>query len=414
MEFNSFDFIKELSYPRVSGSTKENKAALRIQDEATKLGIPTIITPFIVDYYNTLKTELIINGESFLAISIGNSKSTELDGITGELVYLSDLNDAKTKDINNKICLIPERSIDFNFYKYLINNNIKGIIFCDGNIYNKASILELEPFIFKERFYKYGNTVAICIHMSDMNKIIANKFKSASIISIVNSEARTSYNVIGQIKGEIYPEEYIVISAHYDSVASSIGAYDNLSGVVSLLKIGQYFLNNKPKRSIKLLWCGSEEAGLLGSKAFIKEIENDIHQYLFNFNIDMVGVTIGYNIIRVSADKRLVSYIDYYSKIIGYSIDVDLGIYKSDSEVFADNGIPSLTFSRIPHVKGAKIHSNKDIIDILDLDTLNSNIEYIIGLIDNIVNSKVFPINNEIPYEIKEELDIYNGRKTKK
>ena len=250
--------------------------------------------------------------------------------------------------------------------------------------------------------------------MSDMNKIIANKFKSASIISIVNSEARTSYNVIGQIKGEIYPEEYIVISAHYDSVASSIGAYDNLSGVVSLLKIGQYFLNNKPKRSIKLLWCGSEEAGLLGSKAFIKEIENDIHQYLFNFNIDMVGVTIGYNIIRVSADKRLVSYIDYYSKIIGYSIDVDLGIYKSDSEVFADNGIPSLTFSRIPHVKGAKIHSNKDIIDILDLDTLNSNIEYIIGLIDNIVNSKVFPINNEIPYEIKEELDIYNGRKTKK
>ena len=128
----------------------------------------------------------------------------------------------------------------------------------------------------------------------------------------------------------------------------------------------------------------------------------------------MIGVTIGYNIIRVSAEKKLVNYIDYYSKIVGYSIDVDSGIYRSDSEVFADNGIPSLTYSRIPHTKGAKIHSKLDVIDILDIDTLNSNISFLIGLIENIINSVVFPVSDEIPIDIKEELDIYNGRRVKR
>lgn len=414
MSFNCFNFINELSYPRFSGTTNENKAAFRILKEATDIGLKASLKDFVVNHYNIEKTSLIINGKEYLATTIANSKCTPIDGIEGELIYINDLNDAKIKNIENKICLIAERSIDFNFYKYLINNNIKGIIFSDGNIYNSPAIDELDPFSFKERFFKYGNVVAICIHMKDMNEIIANNYDNAKIISIINSEARTSYNIIGEIEGKEYKDEYVVVSAHYDSVKHSLGIYDNLTGVVALFEIAKYFLQNKPKRGIKFLWFGSEEVGLLGSKDYLKEIEANKHQCLFNFNIDMLGVTIGYNIIRVSAEKKLVNYIDYYSKIVGYSLDVDSGIYRSDSEVFADNGIPSLTYSRIPHVKGAKIHSKLDVIDILDENTLNSNIKFFIGLIDNIINSVVFPISDEIPNDIKEELDIYNGRRIKK
>ncbi len=414
MSFNCFSFINELSYPRYSGTANENKAASIILKKAEEIGLKTTLMDFVVNHYNIEKTSLIINGKEYLATSIANSKATSNEGIEGELIYINNLSDAKTKNIDNKICLIHERNIDFNFYKYLINHNIKGIIFCDGNIYNEPSLDELEPFSFKERFYQYGNVAAICIHMRDMNDIISKKYNYGKIISIINSEARTSYNVIGEIEGSEIKDEYIVISSHYDSVKNSLGIYDNLTGVVALFSIAIYFLKNKPKRSIKFLWFGSEEVGLLGSKEYLKNIESNKHQYLFNFNIDMIGVTIGYNIIRVSAEKKLVNYIDYYSKIVGYSIDVDSGIYRSDSEVFADNGIPSLTYSRIPHTKGAKIHSKLDVIDILDIDTLNSNISFLIGLIENIINSVVFPVSDEIPIDIKEELDIYNGRRVKR
>ena len=414
MSFNCFSFINELSYPRYSGTANENKAAAIILKKAEEIGLKTTLMDFVVNHYNIEKTSLIINGKEYLATSIANSKATSNEGIEGELIYINDLSDAKAKNIDNKICLIHERNIDFNFYKYLINHNIKGIIFCDCNIYNDPSLDELEPFSFKERFYQYGNVAAICIHMRDMNDIISKKYNYGKIISIINSEARTSYNVIGEIEGSEIKDEYIVISSHYDSVKNSLGIYDNLTGVVALFSIAIYFLKNKPKRSIKFLWFGSEEVGLLGSKEYLKNIEANKHQYLFNFNIDMIGVTIGYNIIRVSAEKKLVNYIDYYSKIVGYSIDVDSGIYRSDSEVFADNGIPSLTYSRIPHTKGAKIHSKLDVIDILDIDTLNSNISFLIGLIENIINSVVFPVSDEIPIDIKEELDIYNGRRVKR
>ena len=152
MSFNCFSFINELSYPRYSGTANENKAASIILKKAEEIGLKTTLMDFVVNHYNIEKTSLIINGKEYLATSIANSKATSNEGIEGELIYINDLSDAKTKNIDNKICLIHERNIDFNFYKYLINHNIKGIIFCDGNIYNEPSLDELEPFSFKERF----------------------------------------------------------------------------------------------------------------------------------------------------------------------------------------------------------------------------------------------------------------------
>lgn len=85
------------------------------------------------------------------------------------------------------------------------------------------------------------------------------------------------YNVIAAISGSVYPDNYIVIGGHYDSIIFdrygdpmeiAPGADDNASGVAALLEIARVFQENdyRPKKSIKFIPFAAEEIGLFGSK----------------------------------------------------------------------------------------------------------------------------------------------------
>lgn len=101
-------------------------------------------------------------------------------------------------------------------------------------------------------------------------------------------------NVIGYIKGRLYPEKYIVLTAHYDHLGkkgSKIypGADDNASGVSSLLAFGEA-LNHKPlNHSVILLFTDGEEVSLLGAKYFVKQQAQLIESIKLNINVDMIG-----------------------------------------------------------------------------------------------------------------------------
>ncbi len=59
-------------------------------------------------------------------------------------------------------------------------------------------------------------------------------------------------------------------------VRYSTGVYDNGAGSVINLEAYRYFLENKPNRNLIFIWCGSEERGLLGSKAYVKKHEEEL------------------------------------------------------------------------------------------------------------------------------------------
>ena len=46
-----------------------------------------------------------------------------------------------------------------------------------------------------------------------------------------------SYNVIGEITGSTYPDEYMVVGAHLDSWDVSDGAHDDGAGVVQSMEV---------------------------------------------------------------------------------------------------------------------------------------------------------------------------------
>lgn len=93
-------------------------------------------------------------------------------------------------------------------------------------------------------------------------------------------------NVIARIEGTELPDEYVILSAHFDSWEGGSGATDNGTGSVLMMEAARILseVYPNPKRTILIgLWNG-EEQGLNGSHAFVEDNPDIVDglQALFN------------------------------------------------------------------------------------------------------------------------------------
>lgn len=105
-----------------------------------------------------------------------------------------------------------------------------------------------------------------------------------------------SQNVIGFVKGEEYPDSFIVVSAHYDHLGKMgnevyfPGANDNASGVAMLLNLAYHYTHKElPKKTIVFMLFGAEEVGILGSKYYVENPLFPLEQTNFVANLDLLG-----------------------------------------------------------------------------------------------------------------------------
>jgi len=80
----------------------------------------------------------------------------------------------------------------------------------------------------------------------------------------------TSHNVIGEIRGREAPDDIVVIGAHLDSWDLGTGAIDDGAGIGITFAAGAAIaaLEQRPRRSIRVIAFANEEQGLLGAKAY--------------------------------------------------------------------------------------------------------------------------------------------------
>ena len=105
---------------------------------------------------------------------------------------------------------------------------------------------------------------------------------------------REGNNIIGYVKGTSFPNQYIVISAHYDHLGKKgskvyNGADDNASGTAAVLAFGEAIAKMPLKHSVIFLFTDGEEVNLLGAKAFISQQKSFLPQIKLNINIDMIA-----------------------------------------------------------------------------------------------------------------------------
>jgi Peptidase family M28 len=83
-------------------------------------------------------------------------------------------------------------------------------------------------------------------------------------------EEHTWHNIIVELPGRERPEEVVLVGAHFDAVWQAPGADDNGTGTAALLEMARVLKDHPTKRTIRLVFFNLEEAGLVGSSAYVK------------------------------------------------------------------------------------------------------------------------------------------------
>ena len=102
-------------------------------------------------------------------------------------------------------------------------------------------------------------------------------------------------NLIVTKIGTLYPNKYVIIDGHYDSIGGT-GTNDNGSGVVSILEVARLLQNIPTQYSIKFINFSGEEDGLVGSQHYVSTVVNGTTPKMdirLLFNIDEVGGVAG-------------------------------------------------------------------------------------------------------------------------
>jgi len=101
----------------------------------------------------------------------------------------------------------------------------------------------------------------------------------------------TGINVIGTLAGTTLPNEVVLISAHYDHIASCQGADDNATGVAGALEIARVLAGAEYERTVVIALWDQEEVGLIGSRSWALRASQDSTNVIANFNFEMIGYT---------------------------------------------------------------------------------------------------------------------------
>lgn len=98
-------------------------------------------------------------------------------------------------------------------------------------------------------------------------------------------------NLVVTKVGTLYPNTYVIICGHYDTI-NGRGTNDNGSGVVTILEVARLLQNIPTEYSIKFINFSGEEDGLVGSQHFVSTVVNATNPKMdikLVFNIDEVG-----------------------------------------------------------------------------------------------------------------------------
>ena len=408
-----FSLLEKLSFNRLAGTKDEEKAISILKEEIEKEGLVPQVEGFEIDAPYIVKATLKVlepYQKEYTVTGVGMSGSTLEQGIDKELVYIENVLDVNLADVEDKIVLINGRMIN-KFYKEIVKSKAAGFISFSGSVYDKEEDSDLLIRTIREKDYEIGKIPGVNLRALDAEELVRKGAKKVNLTLIQEERKAVAHNVICEIKGTKIPSEVVVISAHYDSVEFSSGAYDNASGTVGIMELLHHFKENPPSRTLRFIWCGAEEKGLLGSKNYCLVHKEELASVVFNLNIDMIGVVLGREIAVCTSEMSLVNYITYLGREIGIAVNSSQGVYSSDSTPFADSGIPSVSFARISPSGGCEIHSRRDKIDFMSKEAFASSLTLIQTFLDRMVNAYLFPVKKIIPDNMKEEIDYYYLRK---
>src|SRR6185369_13514292 len=190
------------------------------------------------------------------------------------------------------------------------------------------------------------------------------------------------FNVVAEIKGKELPNEYVMLSAHFDSWDGSSGATDNGTGTITMLEamriLRQVYPN--PRRTILAGHWGGEEQGLQGSRAFAEDHPDILAGMQVVFNQD--NGTWRAELIEgqgfLGAGANLARWLSFVPSEISANLRLEVpGAQEnagSDHSAFLCSGVPAFRLqSNYTEYRQYTWHTNRDTYDKLVFDDLKNN-----------------------------------------
>ncbi|HEX2532267.1 MAG TPA: M20/M25/M40 family metallo-hydrolase [Chitinophagaceae bacterium] len=192
-----------------------------------------------------------------------------------------------------------------------------------------------------------------------------------------------TFNTLAEIRGTEKPEEYVMLSAHFDSWDGATGATDNGTGTILMMEVMRILkkIYPNPKRTILVGHWGSEEQGLNGSRAFVEDHPEIVAKLQALFNQDNGTGRVA----NISGQGFLHAY-EYWNRWLQrVPADIRSGIQLtfpgspggggSDYASFVAAGAPGFSLSSTSWAYGNYTwHTNLDTYDKIVWDDVRSNV----------------------------------------
>jgi len=398
----------DTAFVHTGGSAEELKVAEYLRDTAVELGLDAHLEEFEVDMATVHEATLTVDGREIPCkgyLCAGNGD------IEAPLYYLTEGDKYSLSLCKDKIVLI-DGYLGYWRYKDMLDNGALAFVTYDGNVY--FADRDIDHRELRSYFPDDRKIPGVNINAKDAVAIINGDGdgKMAKLTLKQDEYKGKSHNVVIDMPGET--EKQIIFTAHYDTTSLSQGAYDNMSGSIGILSMAEYFSKKPHRYSLKFVFCGSEERGLLGSKAYCAAHEEELKNVDLVINLDMIGCIMGKFIACATAEKDLASYISYMGNELGFQVKAYQDVYSSDSTPFADKGVPAVSFARMAGGNLHPIHNSYDTLAVMKTEHMQKDIDFITAFASRMANAVFCPVSREIPDNIKERLDEYLLRKRKK
>jgi len=305
--YKNLEYLCKKTKGRIDGSAEAGKAVEFTMQALINAGADTVWlqkvkVPHWVRGNEKCVVRSSVNGKKDLRITaLGLSVGTSDRGITSHIVEVHNFDELKSlgfSKIHGKIVFF-NRPFDntlinsFAGYGGAVNQRSMGA--SEASRYGAKGVIVRSVTPSLDNFPHTG-----VMHYSDsVNKIpavavstldaelLSKWLKSDSSLSVhLISTCKTlpdtwSYNVIGEIRGDVKPEEFITVGGHLDAWDIGEGAHDDGGGCVQAIETIRIFkkLGIKPKRTIRAVMFMNEEMSSTGGRTYASEAKrkNEIH-----------------------------------------------------------------------------------------------------------------------------------------
>ncbi|MEJ7694231.1 M28 family peptidase [Daejeonella sp.] len=321
-EGHSYENLRHLCKqigPRLSGSKNAQKAVEWSKKLMEDYGFDKVyLQELMVPHWErgAKEASFIIEGNTKIPVRIaalGGSIATPANGITAQVVEVKNFEQLKSigAAVKGKIVFF-NRPFDaklfdtFEAYSGAVNQRGQGAVEAAKLgavgviVRSMTNIIDDNPHTGGMRYQDGVTKIPAAAISTKAAELLSQKLSvnGSAVKLYFKQNCQTlpdalSYNVIGEIRGSVNPDNIITVGGHLDSWDLAEGAHDDGTGVTQSIEVLRIFkvLKYKPQNTIRAVMFMNEENGLRGGAKYAELAKQNNEKHIAALESDEGGFT---------------------------------------------------------------------------------------------------------------------------